>query len=92
MPISRAVALTGSDQQVAAYRCMYMGCSIRETAGSTAVVRIYDGTTAAGVLLETLSFASGGSAREYYSGGVQADGGIFVDIVSGSVEGSVRVG
>lgn len=90
---TNAVALTGSDQAVAATRTMYRGFSIRETSGSaTAVVRIYDNTAASGTILEEISLNAGESAREYYLAGVWAMTGVYVDVVSGAVAGSVRVG
>lgn len=91
---ARAVALTGGDQLVATGGAMYRGFSIRETTGSaTAVVRVYDGAGAAGTLLDTVSLGAAESARELYgSCGIWASDGIYVDVVSGAVEGSVRVG
>lgn len=89
-----AVALTGSDQAFAvAGADSYFGFTIRETAGATAVVRIYDNVTNSGTLLESISLAANESAREYYGDGIQTIvGGIYVDIISGAVEGSIRVG
>jgi hypothetical protein len=90
---ARAVALTGADQLVVTGGAMYRGFSIRETAGAAAVVRIYDGASASGTLLDTVSLVASESARELYgSCGIWATAGIFVDVVSGSVEGSIRIG
>lgn len=89
---AQAIALTGSDQTARTGQAVYYGFSIRETAGAAAVVRVYDATSAAGTLLDTIGLAALESAREYYPGGVWAQTGIYVDIVSGAVEGSVRVG
>lgn len=87
------VALTGSDQVVRATHGTYCGFSIRETAGAAAVVRIYDHASAAsGNLLDTIRLAANESARECYPRGIRADNGVYVDIVSGTVEGSVRLG
>lgn len=90
----RAVALTGSDQAVLDRAGIYRGFTIRETSGSaSAVVRIFNHASAAsGTLLEEISLLAGESAREYYPTGVWADLGIYVDVVSGAVAGSVRVG
>lgn len=90
-----ATALTGADQAVLAGKGRYHGFTIRETAASTAVVRIYDGTSAAGTLLETIALTAGQSQQAYYepegnAGGIRVDAGIYVDVVSGAVEGSVR--
>lgn len=86
-----SVALTGSDQQAASGPAGYAGFAIRETAGSAAVVRIYDGTSASGVLLDQVTLAGNGEARAYYEDGIRAQSGIFVDIVSGAVAGSIRI-
>lgn len=91
---TNAVALTGSDQAVATTRTLYRGFTIRETSGSaTAVVRLFDNASAAsGTVLDEVSLNAGESAREYYVEGVWAINGIYVDVVSGSVAGSVRAG
>lgn len=89
----RAVALTGSDQVVLAAPGAYRGLTVRETAGSTAAVRVYDHASAgSGTLLETVSLAANASVQLLYPAAVWAVNGIYVDIVSGTVEGSVRVG
>lgn len=91
---AQAVALTGSDQTVKSDAAIYRGFALRETSGSaTATVRIYDGTSASGTLLDSVQLAAGESAREWYGdGGIKATTGIYVDVVSGAVEGSLRVG
>jgi len=96
MPATLAVALTGADQIIANPSAgqgpsLYAGFSVRETAGSTAVLRIHNGTSAAGTLLDSVSLAAGESAREFYSPPIWASLGVFVDVISGSIEGSVRV-
>lgn len=92
MSTAQAVAITGSDQAITPGRVKYHGFSLRETAGSTAVVRIYDGTSATGTLLDSVSFVANESAREWYPDGIETSLGIYVDIISGAVEGSVRFG
>lgn len=89
-----AVALTGADQVVSNARAFYGGFSVRETSGAaSALVRIYDNpSTSSGAVLDEIALAAGESAREWYGGGFVAVSGIYVDIVSGAVAGSVRVG
>jgi len=88
----RPVALTGADQLVMASTSVYAGFTVRETSGaSPAVVDIYDGTSAAGTKLETIRLAASASLRKGYRGGIWAANGIFVDVVSGAVAGSVRI-
>lgn len=69
----------------------YYGFSVRETAGAAAVIRIYDGVTAAGLLLETLAFGPNECMGDFYAGGIMCQVGVYVDVVSGTVEGTVRI-
>ena len=76
----------------------YYGITVRETGGvAVAKVRVWDNASAAsGVLLETIGLPAGGSASFQYaaedaSGGLRAANGVYVEVVSGAVEGSVRV-
>jgi len=90
-----AVALTGADQVIAATAKDYRGFSVRETTGTAAaVIRLYDNaSTNSGTILEEIGLAPGESAREFYGdGGVKVSNGIYCDIVSGTVTGSVRTG
>lgn len=92
-PAASPVALTGSDQTVVIGPATYRGYSLRETGGADAVVRIWDGTAASGILLDTVALAADGSAQAWYGGGgLRAVAGVFVEVVSGAVEGSVRIG
>jgi hypothetical protein len=90
--VLRTVALTGSDQAVRATEAIYAGFTIRETSGSAAaVVVIYDNASAAsGTIIEQIGLAQGESAREYYLNGIWCVNGIYVDVVSGAVAGSIR--
>jgi hypothetical protein len=90
---AHVTALTGSDQQViTSSQTIYHGFSVRETAGATAVLRVHAGTSNTGEVLDTVSLAANESAREYYEEGLTVRSGIYVDIVSGAVEGSIRHG
>lgn len=90
-PTARPYAVTSS-AAVRSDASVYCGFSLRETAGAAAVVRIYDNTAADGTLLDTISLAADESAREFYPGGIKAVAGIYFSLVSGTVEGSIRVG
>jgi len=91
---ARTIALTGADQLVCTGGAIYRGIVVRETAAAVAVVRVYDGTTTAGTLIDEVSLAASGSASLWYGdGGIWCSVGIFVDVVGpAAVEGSVRVG
>ncbi len=92
--------LTGSTQQIATTQQVrasqpvsvrYEGFSLRESTGTgTALVRIFDGMDATGTVLDEVALGPGESAREHYRGGFTAAKGIFIQVVSGSVAGSVR--
>lgn len=87
-----AVALTGADQVVRDSHATYGGYTIRETAGAVATVRIYDNASAAsGTLLATISLAANESRDVQHPVGIRADRGVYVDVVAGAVEGSVRI-
>lgn len=84
--------VTGSGQ-VFTGRCIFRGLSVRETAGATAAVRLYDNTSAAGTIVAPVSLPANGSfSIAAPDGGVQAGIGLFWSVVSGTVEGSVWVG
>lgn len=88
---ARSVALTGSDQAVLAGAGVYRGICLRETAGSTAAVRVYDNPAAAsGTVIGAFTLAANASADVVHDGIWVT--GVYVDVISGAVEGSVRVG
>ncbi len=92
---ARPTPLTGSDQVVVGAPAVYRGLTLRETSGSAgATVRLYEHASAAsGTLLQTVALAQGESFNVTHSGaGIWAANGIYCDIVSGAVEGSVYIG
>lgn len=90
------VPLTGANQAVMAGPAIYRGFTLREAAvvAAAATVRIWDNPSAAsGTLLEVVELPADGSAQAFYSdGGIRAHLGVFVEVVAGTVEGSVRIG
>lgn len=88
-----SVNLTGSNQVIVASAKDYRGFTIRETAGSTAVVVLFDNASAAsGTILEEITLAASESRSEFYAAGLDTSNGVFASIVSGAVAGSVRLG
>jgi hypothetical protein len=71
---------------------IFAGYSLRETAGAAATVRIWDGTAAAGILLATVALTASGSEAFAPPGGVFFATGMFVEVVAGTVEGSIYIG
>lgn len=79
-----------ADELVADRAANLYGFAIRETAGAAAVVRIRNGVDATGVPFIPISFAANESVGEnYLPNGVRFPNGIFFDVVSGAVEGSI---
>lgn len=86
------VSATGVVPLVVAPFLYYRGFSLRETSGaSPALVRIFDGTTATGTVLDEVAFLAGESTRECYGPPKVAKVGIYVQIVSGAMTGSILV-
>jgi len=81
LPLSGGTAHTGG--------CTFAGYTVRETAGAAAVVTIHDGTSATGALLATIGLAA--DASDQHDCAVYAATGVFIEVVSGTVEGSVFV-
>jgi hypothetical protein len=88
-----SIAVSG-DGAVHTTHGTYRGFTLRETSGgAAAVVVLYDHASAAsGTIIEQISLAQGESARELYPDGVRVSNGIYVDVVSGAVAGSIRIG
>jgi hypothetical protein len=76
---------TGDEQGVAAATPLrLMGFSVRETAAGAATAILRRGTDATGEPLAFVSLASGGAQTEWFNDGVEADGGIFVERLTGN--------
>lgn len=90
-PMAAAYPVTGTGA-VRAAAALYCGYALRATGGA-AVVRIWDNPAAAsGTLLDVVALAADASAQAMYDTGIDARRGVFVEVVSGTVEGSVRIG
>lgn len=70
----------------------YYGYSLHETGSSTAQVKIRDGGSASGRILDTINFTSGSVAAKDWPFGVNARNGLYFELVSGAVEGVVLIG
>lgn len=72
-------------------RGVLRGYSFRETSGTAAaVLRVRAGFNATANLIASVSLVAGESVRDYFGeSGLRADTGLYVEVVSGVVEGSV---
>jgi hypothetical protein len=67
------------------------GWNLRETGGiAVATVRLWDGTSVRGNKLATIHLVAGESDTQWLTGGgLAAYAGVFLEVVSGSVEGTL---
>ena len=66
--------------------------SFAETAGAAAKFRLWDSSSAAGVMLATFSFAAGWSVREFPGfHSLPYKTGLYLEVVTGTIEGVVSV-
>lgn len=75
-------------------RGRFAGYALRETTGTApAVVRLRDGIDPGGSLIVPITIPAGGSLDKYLTldGVVKFANGLYVELVSGSVEGSVLI-
>lgn len=85
---SRGVTLAAG--QLVTGRGALREVTLRETAGAVAIVQLFDGLSAAGVLLGTYGFLAKQSILDTCSNPRKFDTGIFV-VITGTVEGAVFV-
>lgn len=68
----------------------YDGVSVRETAGAVASIRVRQGSITGSIVAAVSLPANGSWSEPLGLAPVQCDGGIFVEVVAGTVEGAVR--
>ena|SRR6185437_3108395 len=69
------------------------GYSLHETSGATALVKLHDGNDAAADLVAVISLVANESPRAWMlPGGIAFSNGLFVNVVSGSIEGVIYLG
>ena len=87
---AEVVVLTGSDQQAVTGSCVFLGLDVNDDAASTVHLHIHNGTDNTGPLIAAADPSSGGHDELWFGpGGVKCDGGIFVDVVTGTPSGSI---
>ena len=87
------VPTTTTDTQLTSRPCLLVGWSLRETtAAAVAAVQLFSGGSTGGVLVGEQALASGGTGNHQVApDGVLCEGGLFLDVLSGSVAGVVYV-
>lgn len=81
----------GADSTLRSTTGTVYGFAVRETAGSTAVLKLR-AISSSGIIVIPVSLSANESAREYFDHGIVFDRGIFEDWVSGAYEGTVFIG
>jgi hypothetical protein len=68
-----------------------LGFAVRETAGASAVFRLRDGMDSSSPIVIPVALAANESRSDYlpFNGGIRFRNGIYIEIVSGSVEGTL---
>jgi hypothetical protein len=89
----RQVQTGAKDSIVSTSAGRLVGWALRETAGATATAYLRDGVDAGGDIIVPISLSANESTRDVYiPGGLSFGRGLYLDVVTGSVEGSVWLG
>ena len=87
---AEVVELTGSDQQAVTGSCVLLGIDVNDDASGNVHVHIHAGTDNTGPLIASAVPANGKHEIFWFGpGGIKCDGGIYVDVTSGTPEGSI---
>lgn len=84
LPLVAGAAIAG--------RGTFRGFTVRETAAAAATVVVHDGASATGAILAAITLPASGSQTVLDPEGVWFTDGVFVEVVSGTVAGSIFVG
>lgn len=85
------IALTGSDGQHHTGVGVLRGLCVRETAGAAARIRVHDGTSTSGTVIAAVTLAANEASVVWLDDGVRFATGLYVDVITGAVEGSLFV-
>jgi 2-methylaconitate cis-trans-isomerase PrpF len=86
--LTRAFASAGTVGNVNG--TFYCGIGLRESAGAVATIRIRE-NNASGKILDAVQFAANASVSYYYGDApIYCDGPIYMELVAGAVEGTLR--
>ena len=86
---AKPLPLPAASKVLSSREGVLLGWSVRETSGNaTATFRLWNTTQAQGVIVATVSLNSGESSRDYLPRGIECAGGLYFELVSGTLEGS----
>jgi len=84
------VVTTTTTLQVVAVACLLVGWSFQETAGAAARAQVLNGQDAKGSFAGFVSLAANGAVTDQASDeGVLCQGGVFLNVTAGSVQGVI---
>jgi len=84
------VELTGVDQQAVTESCVLLGLDVNDDDSGNVHVHVHAGTDNTGALVCSAIPANGNHEIVWFgSGGVKCQDGIYVDVISGTPEGSI---
>jgi len=87
---AEVVELSGSDQQAVTGSCVLLGLDVNDDGSATVHVHIHAGTDNTGPLIASAVPANGKHEIFWFGpGGIKCEGGIYVDVVSGTPDGSI---
>ena len=87
---AEVVAFTGSDQQAVTGTAVLLGLDVNDDTEGNVHIHIYAGTDNTGSLVLSSDPPNGGHEVLWFGpGGVKCDGGIYVDVVSGTPSGAI---
>jgi hypothetical protein len=88
--IAQAKPFVASGLIVPGTTIYYDGFSVRETAGAVASLRIRAGSVTGPIIGGASLVANGSFSESLGLAPINCDGGVYVEVVAGTVEGSIR--
>jgi len=83
------IAIPATDGQVVTGACVLYGGTLCDSSGVAQRVHIHNGTSTAGPHVLGLTASANGSNNVYYTNGIACPNGIYVDVLAGTITGSI---
>lgn len=84
------VAAGTSDVQVISERCVLLGYTVEETAGSTAEFELLNGTSSSGKFIDGSHIPANNTVGDSFPG-IVCEFGVFLNRISGTTRASIRI-